>query len=170
MGKKNNIHAKRSKAEHFFEKIYNKGPKIHCLALKLYTGASKSRGQESFLLKSAMRCIRDNPYLRQGGHDPLPPPPWIRYCCLARVRHEQTGINACLRSFPPEEYVFLLITAPQMRVWARTLRYVQWWIQDFPKVGAPTYYMWPIFPKIAKKSLVPFAHERGTLNYFSRVV
>ena len=32
----------------FFEKIYNKGPKIHCLALKLYTGASKSRGQEGF--------------------------------------------------------------------------------------------------------------------------
>ena len=26
----------------FFEKIKNKGPKIHCLALKFYTGASKS--------------------------------------------------------------------------------------------------------------------------------
>ena len=32
MGKKNNIHAERSEAENFFEKIYNKGPKINCLA------------------------------------------------------------------------------------------------------------------------------------------
>ena len=29
----------------FFEKIYNKDPKIHCFALKLYTGASKSGGR-----------------------------------------------------------------------------------------------------------------------------
>ena len=60
----NNIHAERSEAENFFEKIYNKGPKIHCLA-----------GQEGFLLKSAKRCIRDSPYLgRGGGHGPLGPP------------------------------------------------------------------------------------------------
>ena len=26
MGEKNNIHAERSEAENFFEKIYNKGP------------------------------------------------------------------------------------------------------------------------------------------------
>ena len=65
MGKKNNIHAERSEAENFFEKIYNKGPKIHCLA-----------GQEGFLLKSAKRCIRDSPYLGQRGcHGPLGPPP-----------------------------------------------------------------------------------------------
>ena len=37
MGKKNNIHAEQSEAENFFEKIYNKGPKIHC-----------SAGQEGF--------------------------------------------------------------------------------------------------------------------------
>ena len=51
MGKKSNIDAEQSEAGKFFEKIYNKGPKIHCLALKLYTGASKSRGQESFFSK-----------------------------------------------------------------------------------------------------------------------
>ena len=44
MEKKKNIHAKRSEAENFFEKIYNKGPKIHCLA-----------GQEGFLLKKMPR-------------------------------------------------------------------------------------------------------------------
>ena len=32
MGKKNNIHAEQSEAEIFFEKMYKKGPKIHCLA------------------------------------------------------------------------------------------------------------------------------------------
>ena len=44
--------AEQSEARNFFEKIYKKGPKIHCLALKLYTGppncitgASKSGGQ-----------------------------------------------------------------------------------------------------------------------------
>ena len=50
-----------------------KAPKIHCLALKLYTGAFKSRGQEGFLLKSAKRFIRDSPYLGQGVW-PLGPP------------------------------------------------------------------------------------------------
>ena len=30
--------AKQSKARHFFEKDIKKGPKIHCLALNLYTG------------------------------------------------------------------------------------------------------------------------------------
>ena len=41
-----------ARLEIFFEKILKKGPKIHCLALKLYTGppncitgASKSGGQ-----------------------------------------------------------------------------------------------------------------------------
>ena len=51
MGKKNNIHAEQSEAGNFFEKIYNKGPKIHSLALKLYTGASKSRGQGASFTK-----------------------------------------------------------------------------------------------------------------------
>ena len=44
--------AEQSKARNFFEKCKKKGPKIHCLALKLYTGppncvtgASKSGGQ-----------------------------------------------------------------------------------------------------------------------------
>ena len=44
--------AERSKARNFFGKNMKKGPKIHCLALKLYTGppncisgASKSGGQ-----------------------------------------------------------------------------------------------------------------------------
>ena len=41
MGRKYNIHAKQSKAGKCFEKITNKGPKIHYFALKLYTGASK---------------------------------------------------------------------------------------------------------------------------------
>ena len=48
--------------ENFFEKIWKKGPKIHCLSLKLYagppnciTGASKSWGQ--------------------GGPGPRPPDP-----------------------------------------------------------------------------------------------
>ena len=43
--------AEQSKARNFFEKTFKKGPKIHCLALKLYTGppnciteASKSVG------------------------------------------------------------------------------------------------------------------------------
>ena len=45
MWEKYKIYAKRSEAENFFEKIYNKGPKMHCFALKLYTGASKPRGQ-----------------------------------------------------------------------------------------------------------------------------
>ena len=73
---KTNIHAEQSEAGNFFEKIKNKGPKIHCLALKLYTGASKSRGQGFFLLKSAKRCIRDSPYLGRGGGAmaPLAPP------------------------------------------------------------------------------------------------
>ena len=76
MGKKNNIHAERSEAGNFFEKNLKKGPKINCLALKLYTGASKSRGQEGFLLKSVERCIRDSPYLGWGGAmAPLAPPP-----------------------------------------------------------------------------------------------
>ena len=36
----------------FFLKIYKiRAPKIHSLALQLYTGDSKSRGQEGFLLK-----------------------------------------------------------------------------------------------------------------------
>ena len=43
MGKKKNIHAEQSEAGNFFEKKLKKGPKIHCLALKLYTGASKSK-------------------------------------------------------------------------------------------------------------------------------
>ena len=44
--------AERSEARNFFEKIQKKGPKSHCLALKLYTGppncitgASKSGGR-----------------------------------------------------------------------------------------------------------------------------
>ena len=44
--------AERSEARNFFEKYKKKGPKIHCFALKLYTGppncitgASKSGGQ-----------------------------------------------------------------------------------------------------------------------------
>ena len=41
----NYIHAKQSESEIFFEKIYNKGLNIHCLALQLYTGASKSEGR-----------------------------------------------------------------------------------------------------------------------------
>ena len=41
MWKKYNIHVARSEAENFLKK---KIPKIHCLALKLYTGASKSGG------------------------------------------------------------------------------------------------------------------------------
>ena len=38
-----NIIFKQSEAKlkFFFEKIYNKSPKIHCLPPKLYTGASK---------------------------------------------------------------------------------------------------------------------------------
>ena len=42
----------KTKLENIFEKIWKKGPKIHCLSLKLYagpqncvTGASKSGGQ-----------------------------------------------------------------------------------------------------------------------------
>ena len=38
------FHAKRSEAENFLKK-YNKCSKIHCFALKLYTGASKSGDQ-----------------------------------------------------------------------------------------------------------------------------
>ena len=51
-GKKYKIHAERSEAGKFFEKIKNKGPKIHYFALKFtvgppncITGASKSWGQ-----------------------------------------------------------------------------------------------------------------------------
>ena len=46
----------------FFEKIKNKGPEIHY-----------------FSLKSAKRCIRDSPYLGQGGGHGPNGPPWIRY-------------------------------------------------------------------------------------------
>ena len=38
MWKKYNIYAKQSKAQNFFEKIKNKGPKILYFTLKLYTG------------------------------------------------------------------------------------------------------------------------------------
>ena len=55
--------AEQSKARKFFGKNIKKGPKIHCLALKLYTeppkcitGASKSGG-------------------RGGGRPPAPAPP-----------------------------------------------------------------------------------------------
>ena len=43
----NNIRFMPSEArpKFFLEKYKNKGSKIHCLALKLYTGASKSGGQ-----------------------------------------------------------------------------------------------------------------------------
>ena len=34
--RKNIIHAERSEAGNFFEKIWNKGPKIHCLAIKSF--------------------------------------------------------------------------------------------------------------------------------------
>ena len=57
--------AEQSEARNFFEKYKKKGPKIHCLALKLYTGppncitgASKSEGQ--------------------GGARAPGAPPWIR--------------------------------------------------------------------------------------------
>ena len=49
---KSETDAERSEARNFFEKYKKKGPKIHCLALKLYTGppncitgASKSGGR-----------------------------------------------------------------------------------------------------------------------------
>ena len=52
------IDAKRTKARNFLKKYIKKGPKIHCLALKLYTGpphcttgASKSGGQGGPLVK-----------------------------------------------------------------------------------------------------------------------
>ena len=47
MQKKNNIHAEQSEAGIFFEKIWNKGPKIHCLAIERF-----------FLLKSANHISR----------------------------------------------------------------------------------------------------------------
>ena len=70
-----------ARLEIFLKKYKKKGPKIHCLALKLYTGASKSRVKGLFLSKRAKRCIRDSPYLgwRGGAMAPLAPPPWIRY-------------------------------------------------------------------------------------------
>ena len=34
MQKKTDIHAERSEAGNFFEKIWNKGPNIHCLGIK----------------------------------------------------------------------------------------------------------------------------------------
>ena len=48
--------AERSEARTFFGKNMEKGPKIHCLSLRLYavppnciTGASKSRGQRAWV-------------------------------------------------------------------------------------------------------------------------
>ena len=70
--KKTNIHTERRKAKHFLKKYKIRALKFIVLALKLYIGTSKSRGQDGFLLKSAKRCIRDSPYLGQRG-GPWPP-------------------------------------------------------------------------------------------------
>ena len=59
MKKKKKYSCQAKRGWKFFEKIKNKGPKIHY-----------------FSLKSAKRCIRDSPYLGQrgGAMAPMPPP------------------------------------------------------------------------------------------------